>query len=134
MLATLVERGGRTTVLLQDRRSGRVLPLRHLQRHQPHSSPSLSWSGRYLALLMQQGSRRQAVIEDRATGRLHPLQLPPDREPKRLSLAPNAGAIALELVVNGQERIELFDLSSQLEPDRAGGALERGGGPLEATR
>ena len=79
LLASLVERGGRTTVLLQDRRSGQVLPLRHLRRQQPHSSPSLSWTGRYLAVLVQQGPHRQAVIEDRASGRLQPLFLPSGR-------------------------------------------------------
>ena len=130
LLASLVERGGRTTVLLQDRRSGQVLPLRHLRRHQPHSSPSLSWTGRYLALLVQQGPRRQAVVEDRATGRLHPLFLPAGREPERLSLAPDGRRLAIELLDNGQRRVELFDLGALLvEPDLAPGQRQSGGGP-----
>jgi hypothetical protein len=128
LLASLVERGGRSTVLLQERRSGKVLPLRHLRGHQPHSSPSLSWNGRYLALLIQQGRSRQAVIEDRATGRLHPLFLPPGQEPQQLSLAPDGQSVALEVISAGSKRVELFSLSNLLEPDRAPGLRESGGG------
>jgi hypothetical protein len=129
LLATLVERGGRTTVLLQERRSGTVLPLRHLRNRQPHSSPSLSWNGRYLALLVQQGARRQAVIEDRATGRLQPLFLPAGMEPERLSLAPDGQSLAVELISDGRRKLQVFDLSGLLEPDRAPGLRESGGGP-----
>lgn len=117
LLASVVERGGRSTVLLQERRSGTVLPLRHLRGRQPHSSPSLSWNGRYLALLVQQGPQRLAVVEDRATGQLHPLPLPGGREPERLSLAPDARQLALQLVEAGQTRVELYDLRGMLEPD-----------------
>jgi hypothetical protein len=120
-------------VLLQERDSGRVLPLRHLRQHQPHSSPSLSWNGRYLALLVQQGPHRQAVIEDRATGRLQPLFLPAGQEPQRLSLAPDAQRIALELSMGGSQRVQVFDLSGVLEPDQAPGLRTSGGGP-EAPR
>lgn len=70
VLASVVERGGRDTLLLQEQPSGRELPLRHLRRFQPHRSPSLSWNGRYVAVLIQQGSRRLAVIEDRVNGNL----------------------------------------------------------------
>ena len=129
LLATLVERAGRTTVLLQERRSGVVLPLRHLRNRQPHSSPSLSWNGRYLAVLVQQGSLRQAVIEDRATGRLQPLFLPPGEEPQQLSLAPDGQSIAVEVISGGSQRLQLFDLSGLLEPDRAPGLRQSGGGP-----
>ena len=125
----LVERGGRTTVLLQERRSGKVLPLRHLRRHQPHSSPSLSWNGRYLALLIQRGARREAVIEDRASGALQPLFLPGNAEPRRLSLAPDARQLAVELTSQGSTRLQLYDLSGLLEPDLAPGLRESGGGP-----
>jgi Tol biopolymer transport system component len=129
LLASVVERGGRSTVLLQDRRSGQVLPLRHLRGQQPHSSPALSWNGRYLALVVQQGPRRQAVVEDRLSGQLHPLWLPPGREPQRLSLAADGRRVAIELLDNGQRRVELFDLSGLLEPDLAPGQRESGGGP-----
>jgi hypothetical protein len=115
-------------VLLQERSSGRVLPLRHLRGHQPHSSPALSWNGRYLALLVQQGGRRQAVIEDRATGRLQPLLLPMGLEPRRLSLAPDGQRLALEVIAGGGQRVELFDLSGLLEPDLAPGQRQSGGG------
>jgi len=132
LLASLVERGGRTTVVLQDRRSGQQLPLPQLRSHQPHSSPSLSWNGRYLALLVQQGGRRQAVIDDRATGRLLPLFLPAGLEPRRLSLAPDGQRLALAVIAGGSQRVELFDLSGQLEPDRAPGQRVSGGGaPVE---
>lgn len=129
LLASVVERAGRSTVLLQERRSGTVLPLRHLRNKQPHSSPSLSWNGRYLALLIQQGARRQAVIEDRATGRLQPLFLPAGLEPNQLSLAPDGQRIAVELIRGGRRTLQVFDLSGLLEPDRAPGLRESGGGP-----
>jgi hypothetical protein len=107
--------------MLQRQPSGRVLPLRHLQRLQPHSSPSLSWNGRYLAVLVERGSRRLAVIEDRATGRLHQLPLPGGRQPQRLSLSPDARRMALELVEGGRPRVRVFDLTSLLEADPPAG-------------
>ena len=67
VLASVVRRDGRDTVLLQEQPSGTVLPLRHFGRLQPHRSPSLSWNGRYLALLVQQGPERRVLIEDRAS-------------------------------------------------------------------
>jgi len=130
ILASVVERGGRPTVMLQEQASGRLLRLRHLQRHQPHSSPSLSWNGRYLAALVQQGSRRVAIIEDRLSGRLHRLPLPGDREPERLSLSPDARRLALEVVQGGRRRIQVIDLGALLEPDLPGGTAAVGsGGP-----
>jgi len=129
LLASVVERGGRSTVLLQDRRSGQVLPLRHLRGQQPHSSPALSWNGRYLALLVQRGPHRQAVVEDRLTGQFYPLLLPPGREPQRLSLAADGRQVAIDLLDNGQRRVEVFDLSTLLEADLAPGQRESGGGP-----
>ncbi len=129
LLASLVERAGRTTVILQERRSGTLLPLRHLRSHQPHQSPSLSWNGRYLALVIQQGQRREAVIEDRATGQLHPLFLPGGLEPQGLSLAPDGQRIALTVSRNGSTQVQVFDLSGLLEADRAPGQKESGGGP-----
>lgn len=129
MLASLIDRGGRPTVLLQEQPSGRLLPLRHLQRGQPHASPSLSWNGRYLALLTRQAGRRLALIEDRASGRLHRLPLPPELEPQRLSLAPDGRRLALEVVQGGRSRLQVFDLSALLEPDLPGGLPLRGDPP-----
>jgi hypothetical protein len=126
ILASVVEQGGRSTLMLQDQSSGRRLRLRHLRRHQPHSSPSLSWTGRYVAALVQQGSRRVAVIEDRLSGRLHRLPLPGDREPERLSLSPDARRVALEVVQAGRRRVQVFDLGGLLEPDLRGGTAAVG--------
>ena len=75
MLAVIVDQRGRPTVQLRDLRDGKILPLRHFSRHQPHSSPSLSWNGRYLAVITQKGNRRLTIIEDPLTGRIHPLPL-----------------------------------------------------------
>ncbi|MEB3321409.1 MAG: hypothetical protein VKI81_01140 [Synechococcaceae cyanobacterium] len=129
LLATVVQRGGRATVLLQEQPGGASLPLPSLRRHQPHSSPSLSWNGRYLALLVQQGSRRLPVIQDRLTGRLHRLPQPGGREPQRLSLSPDGRRLALQLVHAGRTRVEVLDLGALLEPDPPGGGTIRGGGP-----
>ncbi len=125
LLASVVERQGRSTVLLQERATGRVLPLRQLSRWQPHTSPSLSWRGRYLALIVQRGDRRLAVIEDRLTDRLLPLPLPGGREPVRLSLAPDGQRLALQLVSAGRWRVEVFELGGVLEVDPPGGVLLR---------
>ena len=129
LLASLVLRSGRSTVLLQDRRSGQGLPLPLLRGQQPHSSPSLSWNGRYLALLVWRGGRRQVVINDRATNRLLPVPLRGDREARRLSLAPDGRHLAVELVEGGQSRVEVFNLGEWLEPDPVPGSLLQGPGP-----
>lgn len=127
-LASVVDRGGRATLLLQEQPSGRIVPLRHFQNHQPHSSPSLSWNGRYVAALVQQGNQRLALIEDRANGSLHRLPLPADRTAVRLSLSPEARQLAVQVAQAGQWRVQLFDLRSLLEPDLPGGLAVQGGG------
>lgn len=132
LLASLELRSDRSTVLLQDRRSGQTLPLPLLRGLQPHSSPSLSWNGRYLALLVWRGGRRQVVINDRATNRLLPLPLQGDREAQRLSLAPDGRHLAVELVEGGQSRVEVFSLAEWLEPDPVPGSL--GQAPASGSR
>jgi hypothetical protein len=134
VLASVVERGGRDTLLLQEQPSGRELPLRSLRRFQPHRSPSLSWNGRYVAVLIQQGNRRLAVIEDRANGKLLRFPLPGDQEVERLSLAPSGRRLALEVVHNGINRVEVFDLANQLEPDLPAGVRSGGGAPAATGR
>jgi hypothetical protein len=125
LLASIVERGGRATVLLQEQPSGRELPLRQLRRFQPHRSPSLSWNGRYLAVLVQQGNRPLAVIEDRARGTLLRLPLPGDPVVERLALAPNGRRLALEVLRNGSSRVQVLNLAPLLEPDLPPGPLGR---------
>jgi Tol biopolymer transport system component len=127
-LASVVSRGGRATVLLQEQPGGRTIPLPRLRRHQPHASPSLSWNGRYLALLIQQGSSRLPVIQDRLTGRLHRLPRPGGRETERLSLSPDGQRLALQVVRAGRSRVEVLDLRPLLEPDRPAGRISPGGG------
>lgn len=129
LLASIVERGGRPTVLLQEREGGRVLPLRQLQAMTPHRSPSLSWNGRYLALLGQRGPRPLVLIADRATGRVHPLPLSGEREPQRLSLAPDGRRLAVQKIEAGRVAVQLFDLGGLLEPDLPAGQPQQGGGP-----
>ena len=117
-LAFIVEYNGRPSVQLRDLRNGRILPLRHLSRNQPHSSPSLSWNGRYLAVIAQRGNRRLAIIEDRLTGRSHQLPIPGERIPVRLSLAPDGSQLALQVAEKGKWRVELFDLRDKIEADQ----------------
>lgn len=121
LLASIVEASGRSAVMLQEQPGGRVIPLRHLRGHYPHSSPSLSWNGRYLGLLMQQGNQTVAAIEDRLSGQLLRFPGPAGAKLERLSLAPDGQALALQLVQGGQQRVQLFDLSALLEPDQPGG-------------
>ncbi|MFM1812038.1 MAG: hypothetical protein RLZZ336_976 [Cyanobacteriota bacterium] len=129
LLASISERQGRSTVMLQEQASGRLLPLRHLRGHGPHRSPSLSWNGRYLAVLMQQGMQTVAVVEDRLQGQLLRLPAPAGASLERLSLAPDGQTLALQLVQAGQQRVQVFDLSGLLEPDRAGGRRISDPGP-----
>ncbi len=117
-LALIVDYNGRPSVQLRDLRNGKILPLRHLSRNQPHSSPSLSWNARYVAVIGQRGNRRLAIIEDRVTGRSHQLVMPRDRIPVRLSLAPDGSQLALQVIEKGQWRIELFDLRKKIELDQ----------------
>jgi Tol biopolymer transport system component len=128
-LASVVERSRGATLLLQEQPSGRVVNLRHFQTHQPHSSPSLSWNGRYVAALVQQGGRPVPLIEDRLSGANHRIPLPADRTAVRLSLAPEADRLAVQVVQDGQSRIELFDLAGLLEADRPGGMAIQGTSP-----
>jgi len=128
LLASLVSRGGRDTVILQEQGSGRLLPLPQLQRLEPHRSPSLSWNGRYLALVGQQGDRRPVLILDRARGQLHRIPLPGDAEVERVSLAPDGQRLAVGLLSNGRPALQLIDLSGLLEADRPGGLTSLGGG------
>jgi hypothetical protein len=116
-LASLVDREGIPTLLLQEQPSGRMVPLPRLRGLTPHRSPSLSWNGRYLALLVQRGPRRLAVVEDRAQGRLHRLALPPALELERLSLAPDGRRLAIAAVSQRRAQVLLFDLSGLLEAD-----------------
>ena len=113
----ITEQRGRQTVQLRSLRDGSIRSLPQLARHQPHSSPSLSWNARYLALITQHGPRRLAVVTDRLNGRVHPLPLPGGRDPIRLSLAPDGQRLALEVTDQGFWRVELLDLSKLLEPD-----------------
>ena len=120
LLAVISQIKGRPTVQLRGE-DGSIRPVPQLRRHQPHSSPSLSWNGRYLAAITQRGRRRLAVVTDRLNGRMHPLPLPGGRDPVQLSLAPDAQQIALQVTDQGRWRVELLDLSDLLEPDRPPG-------------
>ena len=126
-LASVLEKGGKAMVVLQEQPGGQTVALRHLRGHEPHSSPSLSWNGRYIAALVQQGPERVAILEDRATGKLLRLPLATGSQPARLSLAPDGQRIAIEVMEGGQSRVQLFDLAGQLEPDLPGGLAVQGG-------
>jgi hypothetical protein len=129
LLASVVDRGGRATLLLQEQPSGRLVPLPQLGRLQPHRSPSLSWNGRYVALLVQEGDRSLPVLLDRLTGQLRRLLTPPGFQPQRLSLSPDGQRLALQLLQQGRSQVQVFDLSGLLEPDRPPGQPLGGGGP-----
>ncbi len=122
-LALIVDYNGKSSVQLRDIRNGKILPLRHLSRNQPHTSPSLSANARYLAVIAQRGNRRVAMIEDRLTGRSHQLRIPGERIPVRLSLAPDASRLALQIVDKGKWRIQIFDLTRRIEADKPSGSL-----------
>ena len=131
LLAVIEDQNGRPTVQLRNVQGG-SLRLRHLSRHQPHSSPSLSWNGRYLAVITQRGNHRMVLIEDRLSGKAHPLRLPSSRDPVQVSLAPDAGKLAIQTADQGRWRVEVIDLSGLLEPDGPGG--QRRTTPAEPDR
>ena len=116
-LASVVERNGRQTLMMQAQPSGTEVPLPSLRRFQPHDSPSLSWNGRYVALVGQEGGRSRVLILDRASGRLLPLQLPGDLQPEQLSLAPDGRRLALAGISRGRRLVQVFDLANLIEPD-----------------
>lgn len=134
LLASVISRNGRRELLLQEQPSGRSLNLGPLLRWTPQDSPSLSRNGRYLALLLRQGERSLPAIWDRATGQLHRLPLPMGLEARRLSLAPDAGTLAIEVDRDGHSELRLFDLRGMLEPDLQGGLRLEGGGPSGARQ
>jgi len=129
ILASVISRGGRPSLVLQEQPSGRLLPMGPLNRWTPHRSPALSRNGRYVALLVQQGERSLPVIWDRASGRLHRLPLTPGQEAMRLSLSPEGLRLAVEFWQGGRSSLRLFDLSGLLEADLPGGLRVQGGGP-----
>ncbi len=130
-LALIVDYNGRPTLQLRDLRNGKIIPLRHLSRNQPHSSPSLSWNGRYIAVLAQPRNKRLVIIEDRLTGRSYQFPIPGERIPVRLSLSPDASQLALQIAEKGKWRIQLFDLSKKIERDMPRGARFSNNSSLE---
>ncbi len=123
-LAVIIDQEGRSTVELRDLRNDRKIPLRHLYRHQPHSSPSLSWNGRYLAVITQRGNHRVVIIEDLLTGKLHNIPIRGGSAPIGLHLSPDASKIALQLINQGKWQVEVFDLTNLLEPDLPSGIIK----------
>jgi len=119
-LALIVDQNGRPTIQLREVVSGNLLSLRYLSRNQPHSSPSLSWSGRYVAVITQRRNRRIVVIEDRVQGKLHQISLPHAISPIRISLSSDARQIAIQVFDKGKKRVMLFALKSIIEPDIIG--------------
>ncbi|GCE65604.1 Tol biopolymer transporter periplasmic protein [cyanobiont of Ornithocercus magnificus] len=118
LLASIVDLDGQPTVQLRNIESGKILPLSYLQRHQPHSSPSLSWNGRYVAVIGNwRNGQRRALIEDRLNHRVHRLQLLGSQAPVRISLSPDARQLAVQWIKRGQWLIKVLDLSQLLEPD-----------------
>ncbi|WP_353291732.1 hypothetical protein [Synechococcus sp. M16CYN] len=120
-LAVISDLQGRQTVQLRNVPNGSIQALPQLRRYQPHSSPSLSWNGRYLALIIQDGRRRIVTIADRLKRNLHTVQLPGERNPVNVSLAPDAQSLALQVTDQGFWRVEIFDLSDLLELDQVAG-------------
>lgn len=127
-LASVVEQPRGPRLLLQDQRSGRVQPLRHLGGLQGVSSPALSWNGRYLVALVQDRGPARVVLEDRLRGRWQTLPLRLAGEAERLSLAPDASRLAVQWRREGRTQLQVLELGSVLEPDRPAGSRVLGGG------
>ena len=72
-------------------------------------------------MITQRGNHRLVLIEDRLSGKAHPLRLPSGRDPVRVSLAPDAGKLAIQTADQGRWRVEVIDLSRLLEPYAPGG-------------
>jgi hypothetical protein len=85
-----------------------------------------------MAVITQRGNHRMVLIEDRLSGKAHPLRLPSSRDPVQVSLAPDAGKLAIQTADQGRWRVEVIDLSGLLEPDGPGG--QRRTTPAEPDR
>ena len=78
---------------------------------------------------LQRAHSLQTVLrKNRLTGRNHQIPLPGERIPVRISLAPDGRRLAVQVVDKGKWRIELFDLTEKIEPDKPSGSnlLESG--------
>ncbi len=122
-LALIVDKNGRASIQLRDLQNSRLLPIRYLSRYQPHSSPSLSWNGRYVAVIGYKGTRRIVIIEDLISGKVHFLRTARQLSPVRLSMSPDASKLALQFIDKGKWRIQLFDLSKIIELDIPQGGI-----------
>ena len=112
-----MENNGYKKIIIKDIANGRLLPVRYLSRHEPYSSPSLSWNGRYLALITQNEGRRMAFIEDLISGRVYRLPLRLQVLPESISLSPDASKAVVEFNNNGKNFLRFLDLSDKLKPD-----------------
>ncbi len=116
-LAFISERNGTASVQIRNIKNGSVVPLRYFSRNKPHSSPSLSWSGRYLALIVNNYNRKIIAISDRKDGKLYYIPLYGNKIPENLELSPDARKIAIEFSDNGRPQVEIFDLTQIIEPE-----------------
>ena len=98
-----------------------VAATRHLNRNQPHSSPSLSWNGRYLAVIVQRGNRRMVLVEDRLSGRAHPCVCRRAATQSGSAWHRMHGAWPFRPRNGRRWQVEILDLSGVLEPDNPGG-------------
>lgn len=117
-LAFISERNGNASVEVRNTKNGSIIPLRYFSGNRPHSSPSLSWSGRYLALIVNNHNKKLIAISDRRKGKLYYLPLYGNKVPKNVEISPDARQIAIEFSEPGQPpQVEVFDLTKIIEPE-----------------
>ncbi len=120
-IALIVNRNGKPSVQLKNLKTGKILSLLHLSKYQPHSSPSLSWNGRYLAVIGHMGKRKMVILEDRMKRRMHKLSIPQGLIPIRISLSPHARKLAIQSRYSDEDKLYIYDLSNTLEADSSFG-------------
>ena len=97
--------------------AGIPMPSRLADDHEMTTlSGALRDSGKGLLMMTKASDTRMSWIESMAT-------------PVRLSLAPDATRLAVQVVRAGQWQVELLDLAGVVEPDNPGATTTRGGGP-----
>ena len=108
---------GQKKLRLEDVSSGKYLPLRHLIRYQPFSSPSLSWNGRYIAVISKFQNRKIVLIEDIISGKFYRIPIEPDLNLQKLSLSPDASKLVVSFKRNQKTYLKFLDLSQNISPD-----------------
>jgi len=116
-LAFLSENNGQRKLWLEEVSTSRNLAIRHLLRYKPYASPSLSWSGRYIAIICEFQGRKIVLIEDRIAGKFYKIPTPIHLKMETISLSPDGSKLVISHKKNNRIYLKFIDLSKTLASD-----------------